>query len=97
MLINEVNTCVLAYCIVIICSCQMSLSIEFKMFEGVSLSPRLITTAGSKSTFKKKKERNWNSHCGSAVTNPNSIHEGAGSILGPIQWVKDLASLWAAV
>lgn len=33
------------------------------------------------------------SHCGSAVTNPPSIHEDVGSLPGRTQCVKDLAIL----
>ena len=38
------------------------------------------------------KYEDWNSHCGSAVTNLISICEDTGLILGLAQWVKDLAS-----
>ena len=35
-------------------------------------------------------ERWGSSRCGSAVTNPTSIHEDAGLIPGPAHWGKDL-------
>ena len=37
------------------------------------------------------------SHCGSAVMNPDSIHEDVGSIPGLAQWVKDLVLPWAVL
>ena len=38
--------------------------------------------------FNKKIYNPWSSHCGSAVTNPTSIHKDAGLIPGFAWWVK---------
>ena len=39
----------------------------------------------------------WSSCCGTAETNPASIHEGVGLIPGLTQWAGDPVLLWAVV
>ena len=42
--------------------------------------------------------KNWgSSHCGSAVTNPTSVHEDMGLIPGLAQWIKYPTLPWAEV
>ena len=41
-----------------------------------------------------KKGHNGDSHCGSAVMSPTSIHEDVSLIPGPVQWDKDPAQIW---
>ena len=51
------------------------------MIEGVDLR--------GDSTYNQEYDNFCSSHCCLAVTNPTSIPEGAGSIPGPAQWVRD--------
>ena len=44
--------------------------------------------------IKNKKIQFWIFHCGTAETNPTSVHEDSGLIPGLAQWAGDLALLW---
>ena len=46
----------------------------------------------------KKKQFLWGSHCGTVLTNPNSIHEDVSLISGLTQWVKiwHCCDLWCS-
>ena len=55
----------------------------FKLFLLSSLLIHLLVSLNAKIDV------TWSSHCGSAVTNPASIHEDACLVPGLTQWVND--------
>ena len=68
---------------------------SLSVFHSLSGEHPGVLTRGRKKAGQCKKECFvGSSHCGSAVTNPTSIHEDAGSIPGLAQQVKDPAWLW---
>ena len=52
-------------------------------------SVKVGSFAGEGLVWATRKRKGGSSHWGSVLTNPTSIHEDAGSILGLTQWVKD--------
>ena len=64
-------------------------------FEGSANKTYLCVRYGGWEGLIEREESNMTPrgsyYCGSAVTNPTSIREDAGSIPGLAQWVKDLA------
>ena len=74
----------LSICYPVLCTADLKESESLWEGEGVSDLLSKVGDAGS-------------SRRDSAITNPTGIHEDAGSIPGPAQWVKDLALWWAGV
>ena len=63
-----------------------ALDIDLKMFAGLGQIVQYSSNYQSS-----KSDVPASSHRGSAVTNPTSTHEDAGSIPGLAQWIKDPA------
>ena len=79
---------------------SMILIYIFKIMYAILLYHLTISFQVSKGDVTKSmllKNFSRSSHCGTAETNPTSIHEDVGLIHGLVHWVRDLVLPWAVV